>query len=159
MSAATAAAPYCHARLTALAVMPDPRTLDDTMLMLQVSLEQRLAEMPESERADSVPDELERVLDGIPQLPHKRQEAVLRQLLAAGEAGLQRLNDPDRPGAVIRRPTQAAGDPVPLPEPAEAPIPAIPHYTPQRTSEPAPEAPDRPSLRYDPVTQKLEPVL
>ena len=101
---AVAAAPYCHPRLTALRVFPDPKTMDDATLMIQVAqLEQRAAEMPESERAEAVAAQFEHLLEDLPRLAADRQEALLRKLAEAAEAGLRQINRQDRPGAVVPR--------------------------------------------------------
>ena len=90
MSAAGMAAPYCHPRLTVMQAFSDPRHLDDLALSVQFSrLEQRVGEVPESDHIASVSDQLEQLLDALPELPPKRQEALLRKLAAASEAGLQ----------------------------------------------------------------------
>jgi hypothetical protein len=87
---AVAALPFCHARLTALRVFPDPRTMDDATLMLQIAqLEQRAAEMPESERAEAVIARFEHLLEDLPRLAEDRQGALLRKLAEAAEIGLQ----------------------------------------------------------------------
>ena len=95
--------PFCHARLTALRVFPDPKTMDDATLMFQIAqLEQRAAEMPESERAEAVAAQFEHLLEDLPGLAEDRQEALLRKLAEAAEIGLQQLNGQDRPGPSSR---------------------------------------------------------
>ena len=104
MAAAATAMPFCHARLTALRVFPDPKTMDDATLMFQVAqLEQRDAELPESERAEAVVAQFEHLLEDLPRLAADRQEMLLGRLAEAAEAGLRQLNGRDRPGAVVPR--------------------------------------------------------
>ena len=122
MAAAATAMPFCHARLTALRVFPDPRTMDDATLMFQVAqLEQRAAEMPESERAEAVAAQFEHLLEDLPRLPTDRQEALLRKLAEAAEAGLRQINGQDRPGAVVPRLNGSANGSANL-----VPVPAAP---------------------------------
>jgi hypothetical protein len=134
--AASAAAPYCHARLTVLSAHPSPDHLDDAALLTQIKRLERITETPQSDRIVSVTTQVEQMLEELPQLPHRSQESLLRKLVAAGEADLQRLNDPNQPGAVLRRPLTR-------PEP-EPPLP-----------EAAPEPPDDRVLHYDPIARKL----
>ena len=104
MAAAATAMPFCHARLTALRVFPDPKTMDDATLMVQVAhLEQRAAEMPESERAEAVSAQFEHLLEDLPRLAADHQEMLLRRLAEAAEAGLRQMNGQDHPGTVPSR--------------------------------------------------------
>jgi hypothetical protein len=156
--AASAAAPYCHARLTVLSAHPSPDHLDDAALLTQIKRLERITETPQSDRIVSVTTQVEQMLEELPQLPHRSQESLLRKLVAAGEAGLQRLNDPNRPGAVPRRPDDNQRQPAPAPaerlrRPGSAPA-----------SEPVSEQhdpaapPNGRRLRYDSATGRLEPV-
>ncbi len=141
-AAAVAAAPYMHARLTALRVIPDPATLDDATLVAQVArLEQYVAALPEGDRAASITAQFEGMLEDIPGLSVGRQEAFFHKQREASETGLQRLNAPDRPGAVIPRSA-----------PRRAPE-AVPRYH-DPHHDPGP--PHERVLQYDPGTRRLK---
>jgi hypothetical protein len=148
ISAAAIAAPYCHPRLTVMQTFSNPDHLDDAALLVQTRhLEAHAAAMPDD--PEDVTDRIDRTIDDIAGLSIDHQELLFRRLLAAGTAGLQRLNDPHRPGAVP--PHRAA---------AEHPDRAAPQLTRPTRSAPQPAADGAPDERrvllYNPATDELE---
>jgi len=134
MAAAATAMPFCHARLTALRVFPDPRTMDDATLIFQIAhLEQRAAAMPEHERAEALTAQFEHLLEDLPRLPTDRREAFLRKLAEAAEVGLHQLNGQDHPGTG----------------------PSPPNGSANGSANPAPAAPADRIFEYDRTTGEL----
>jgi hypothetical protein len=163
IACANAAAPYTSARLTTLPAFTNPDHLDDTALTSQnTRLEQYVAKIPQGDLAAAATTQVEKLLEELPQLPHRSQESLLGKLIAAGEAGLQRLNDPNRPGAVPRRPDDDQRQPAPSPaervrRPGSAPA-SEPGSTPASEPEGPAAPPNGRRLRYDPSTGRLESV-
>jgi hypothetical protein len=141
--AASAALPYTAAKLYALRTFPDPGTLGDTELQVQLAhMERQDAEISEGERAAAIEDQFDRTLQDIEQLSVRRQGQFLGRLIAAAESGLRRLDEmPDPPGTVVpRKPRQA-----PAPEAVDTAADAAPAHA----------AEER--WHYDPATRSLKP--
>lgn len=140
-AAAVACLPYCHARLWwRLPTMLNPDVLDDAALTSSLAqLERHVAQNPDS--VELIVARVEGVIDSdIPQLPIRSQQVLFRRLIQAAEAGLERLNDPNRPGRVAPRYTVQPG--------------------PNGTAQQAPEAPPPTNkhFRYNSDTGEMEPI-
>lgn len=106
LSAATVAAPFCHPKLSVTRSLIDPTYLDDRALISEVHrLEAEVARMPESDRVAAVTAQFGRTIDDIAQLSPAKQQEFFRKLGEISAAGLEQLNAPDRPGAVLPHPS------------------------------------------------------
>jgi hypothetical protein len=114
VNAAGVVCPFVHPRLSVLRTYIDPDRMTDAELSIALArLEQRVAEIPEAERSDSVTEQLDRLLEAAKHLPTGRQQALFDRLHKAAEFGLATLNDPNRPGAVPRPLARPGATPVP----------------------------------------------
>jgi hypothetical protein len=142
LQAAGMAAPYLHARLSAIKVLATADNMTDMEMVAMVeAYEKQRAARPERVRIADADKEIQQLREEIRQLRHSQQGPLFRRLMETGEAELQRLAETkaEQPGYVRPRSN------------------VRPHSNGHPPADAFPESSDEPVWVYDQVTKTLKP--